>query len=840
MSELSWESWTSWVTDRPWLAVVAALGLVVYVFGRDQLLAWRHRRLVDGARWVTIAAPPEVDEHSAAALWSTMTGVLTPSVWRRRVFGTPHVAWEYTWTGRTLTIRLWVPGTIPPGAVESAVRGAWPACTVAVDETAGPPIPAAVAEQAGGALWPQETDVLPLRTEHEADPLRALLSAGAGVRHREHACVQILARPASARRVRRARRTAVKPAGTPGGDVANKAVNSMARLAIEPILWLLEVFLPGPTRRPTSPRTSASRAEVRDPVADAHQHAVVDKAVRVPHFEIAIRYAVAIDDDSTNDRSGKEVKSEKEDKRTREERRRDDERRRQMRARLAGLGHTFASAAATYTRPNRLRRMKMGAPVSVLASRRLLRGFLATVEELAVLAALPQDLAVPGLDRARAKAMPSPAAIPSGGREVKVLGRSQIGGHSVGLNVVDARQHVHLIGKTGVGKSTLLLNMILSDVHARRGAVVIDPRGDLVLDILDRMPASYADRIAIIDPEQDNPACFNPLDDGGDAHLAVDNLVGVFSKIFQRHWGPRIDDTLRVSCLTLMRHASPTLSLVPPLLNDRQFRGRFVYDLSDPEGLGGFWAWYDSMNEGQRAQVIGPVLARLRAFLLRDFVKNVIGTAHTSFQMSRILDGGLLLCRLPKGVLGEETARILGSLIVARTWQAAIARAGQPEDERHDATLYIDECQNFLNLPGSVDDMLAEARGFRLGLVLAHQNLAQLPKETADAVSANARSKIFFNVDPNDARELAKHTRPELDDHDLAHLDVYTASARLLVSNREMPAFTFTTNPPVEPVGEATAIRQRVAAAHARPTEETAMQQVARKSLHRRTNPPQS
>jgi hypothetical protein len=187
-------------------------------------------------------------------------------------------------------------------------------------------------------------------------------------------------------------------------------------------------------------------------------------------------------------------------------------------------------------------------------------------------------------------------------------------------------------------------------------------------------------------------------------------------------------------------------------------------------------------------------------------------------------------------VLGEETARILGSLIVARVWQAAIARAGQPEDERKDATLYIDECQNFLNLPGSVDDMLAEARGFRLGLVLAHQNLAQLPKETADAVSANARSKIFFNVDPNDARELAKHTKPELEDHDLSHLDVFTASARLLVANREMPAFTFTTNPPVEAAGEALLIRQRVATAHARPSEESAMQQVARQSLHRRTN----
>jgi hypothetical protein len=480
--------------------------------------------------------------------------------------------------------------------------------------------------------------------------------------------------------------------------------------------------------------------------------------------------------------------------------------------------------------------MKMPAPVAALAGRRLRRGFLATVPELAAMAALPQDLAVPGLDRARAKAMPAPVQVPSGGRGVKVLGRSQIGNHSVGLDVVDARQHMHVIGKTGVGKSTLLLNMIVGDIKAGRGTVVIDPRGDLVTDILDRIPASYAKRIVLIDPDQVNPGHFNPLEDTRDPHLAVDNLVGIFAKIFQRQWGPRMDDTLRVACLTLMRHAGSTLSLVPPLLSDRTFRGRYTVGLDDPDGLAGFWTWYDSINENFRGQVIAPVLARLRQFLLREFVKSVIGNYTSSFRMGDILDGGVLLCRLPKGQLGEETSRILGSLIVARVWQAAIARAVIPEDRRKDACLYVDEAHNFLTLPGSVDDMLAEARGYRLGLVLAHQDLAQLPKETAAALSANARSKVVFNVDPSDARELSRHTKPELDDHDLAHLDIYTAAARLLVGNRELPAFTFTTNPPAPVVGEATAIRQEVAAAHTPPGEEPSMQRVARTAMRRRMN----
>ncbi|GAA3943259.1 type IV secretory system conjugative DNA transfer family protein [Actinoplanes auranticolor] len=803
-----------WVGARPWLALVAATAVVAVVFGNDQLLSWRHRRFVGGARWVTIAAPPEVTAEAAAAFWTTLVGVLTSSVWRRRLYGYPHVGWEYTWSGRALAIRVWVPGTVPPGAVEAAVRAAWPAATLTVED-ADAPIPAMVGEQSGGAHWPQHADVLPLRVEHDADPLRALLAAGAEVRHREYACVQVLARPATARRVRAARRFAVTTTNDPHGrpDPATKVAAGAARLAIEPLLWLLEVVLPGPSRPRAPAHSTAGRAAQRDPVAGAEARTVVDKAVRVPHFEIAIRFAVAAQGDKTPSTP---------------------ERATQIRQRLAGLGHTIASAAAAYTGPNRLRRMKMPHPVTTLAGRRLRRGFLATVPELAALAALPQDVAVPGLDRARAKAVPAPVQVPAGGRGVKVLGRSQVGHHSVGLTVTDARQHMHIVGKTGVGKSTLLLNLILGDIKAGRGTVVIDPRGDLINDILDRLPATYADKIVIIDPDQENPGCFNPLDDQGDPHLAVDNLVGIFAKIFQGQWGPRMDDTMRVACLTLMRHAKPTLSLVPSLLQDRQFRGRFTQGLDDPDGLGGFWLWYDGINEAFRGQVIAPVLARLRAFLLRDFVKSVIGNAHSSFDMGKILNGGVLLCRLPKGQLGEETSRILGSLIVARVWQAAIARAAIAEDQRKDACLYIDEVHNYLTLPGSVGDMLAEARGYRLGMAFAHQDLAQLPKDVAAAISANARSKVIFNVDPADARELSRHTKPEVDEHDLAHLDVFTATARLLVGNRELPAFTFVTNPPAPADGEPTAIRLACAAANTPAGQEPPMQQLARTAMKRR------
>jgi hypothetical protein len=316
-----------------------------------------------------------------------------------------------------------------------------------------------------------------------------------------------------------------------------------------------------------------------------------------------------------------------------------------------------------------------------------------------------------------------------------------------------------------------------------------------------------AERVVLYDPEQPNPPTINPLQ-GDDPDLVVDNLVSIFSNIFAKAWGPRMDDVMRVACLTLLRHANVTLQHIPPLLNSAQFRSAMTVGLDDPAGLSGFWQWYDELNPALRSQVIGPVLARLRAFLLRDFVKRTMRYPRSSVDMGRVLDGGTLLVRIPKGTLGEDTSKLLGSLILAQVWQAATARAKVAPDKRRDATLIIDEAQNFLTLATSLDTMLAEARKYRLSLVLSHQDLAQFPRDLLAATSANARNKLYFSCAPEDARVLARHTLPELDEHDLTHLDAYTAAARLIVSGRQTPAFTMKTRPPKPVVGEATAIRQ--------------------------------
>jgi hypothetical protein len=425
---------------------------------------------------------------------------------------------------------------------------------------------------------------------------------------------------------------------------------------------------------------------------------------------------------------------------------------------------------------------------------------------------------------------------------VRVLGMAETGGRRpVCLGVVDGRQHAHVLGATGSGKSTLLGNLILADTAAGRGVVVIDPKGDLVDDILARLPQRSLGRLVVIDPgETAAPAALNVLD-GADAEVAVDQVCGVFARIFSAWWGPRTDDVLRSALATLVLLPGATLADVPRLLTDAGWRAPLVAQISsgarrDAAGLSGFWDHFEALSAGGQAQVIGPVMNKLRAVLGRSFARNLLGTVRSSFDMAAILDGGTLLVRLPKGKIGEDTARLVGSLVIARTWQAATARAGQAT--RPDAVAYVDECQNFLNLPGTLADVLAEARGYHLGLVLAHQHLGQLPRDLAEAISANARNKIYFSCSPEDARVLARHTEPAVAATALSRLGDHRIAVRLVRAGRDLSAFTLATRPmPPAIPGRADAARAAARVNAGRTPTQRRAEELARIRAHRRPGP---
>ncbi|WP_329462041.1 type IV secretory system conjugative DNA transfer family protein [Streptomyces sp. NBC_01431] len=731
----------------PWLAPIAVLAAAATVAGRTTLLRRRQRVLGDGARLVTVLAPPTVPAGGGEVLWAQLSGLLRP--WYQRLLhGQPHVGFEYAWSSGGLSVRLWLPGSIATALVRRAVEAAWPgAHTTLTDATA--PFPA-THECTAGRLRLARPEILPLRTDHKSDPLRALLQAATGMADGEHALVQVLARPATGARLRRAQRQARR---LKAGRTAPRP-SSVFRL-----------FAHTPQRTTPAATDPSHGTEVRQSV----------NKLTGPQWEVQLRYAAALPSTTASP---------------------DD-----LRARLRGRAHALASAFSLYAARNWLSRHRLPAPHPALSSRHFLgRGDLLSVPELAALAHLPVDADAPGLARAGARSIAPPPTVPRPGPGIRPLGCADTGNRrAVGLTVPDARHHLHLMGATGSGKSTLVGNLVLDDVDAGRGAIVIDPKGDLVADLLHRLPNSCAERLVVIDPDDVHvPPCLNVLD-GTDIDVVVDNITGIFRRIFSAFWGPRTDDIMRAACLTLLRHAAATQRLVtladiPRLLGEPAYRLRMVPTVKDPV-LKGFWMWYESLSEPSRAAVVGPVMNKLRAFLLRSFARAAIASGESTFHLPDVLDGGILLARLPKGALGEETCRLLGSFIVAKTWQAAAARARTPETDRIDASLYIDEAHNFLTLPYPLEDMLAEARGYRLSMVLAHQHLAQLPRDLREGISANARNKIFFNTSPEDAAQLERHTLPTLGAHDLAHLGPYQAAAHLLAGGAKAAAFTLTTRP---------------------------------------------
>ena len=726
----------------PPLFALVVLGVMAVVVTRRRNAAAQD----DGARLVHVLAPPEVDPAGAETFWTNLVALLRPR-WRRLLGAQHHVAFEICADEGGIDLALWVPAGIPPGFVEAAVESAWPGARTTTEESHVPLCLPGWGTATGGELRLAGPEHYPLRFEHRADPMRPLLGALGRLQPGERVCVQVLARPVTGRRRSRSLRAATyRRSGRP--------MNRAGRL--------LDLLSPGPAHRP---------AEV-DPTRDRDVTAIVEKAAQ-PSWAIGVRYGVATraTDPGARDR-------------------------------VRGRAHAVASAFALYSGRNGFERHRLLHPETVLASRRLGRGDLVSVKELAAVAHLPTDLSLPGLARAGAKAVAPPPGIPEEG---KLLGDAETGARRpVALRVEDARMHLHVMGATGSGKSTLLSRLALSDIESGRGLVVIDPKGDLVNDILARYPDGAPAPVVIDPDDRAAPPVLNVLDvaDPTERDLVVDNVVGIFRRIFEAYWGPRTDDILRAACLTLVLHAAAsgetaTLADVPRLLQDGDYRRRATAGIVfDRAGLGGFWEWYAELSEAGRTQVIGPVMNKLRAFLLRDFVRAVMGPVRSSFSMTRVLDGGVLLARVSKGALGEEASRLLGSFVLAALWQAATHRARIGQDARVDAACYIDECQNFLTLPRSLEEMLAEARGYRLSLTLAHQHLAQLPRPLREAISANARSKVFFTASAEDAHALAPHTEPEVSEHDLANLGRFQAACRLVVDGGEKPAFTVCTRPP--------------------------------------------
>jgi hypothetical protein len=393
---------------------------------------------------------------------------------------------------------------------------------------------------------------------------------------------------------------------------------------------------------------------------------------------------------------------------------------------------------------------------------------------------------------------------------------------SLALPAASALHHVHVLGPTGTGKSTLLTNLICQDMQAGRAIVVVDPQGDLVHDVLERVPQARQDDVAVLDPaDTSSPVGLNPLlTRGRNPEVVADGLLAVFKGLYGDSLGPRSQDILHACLLTLTRRDDASLVMLPLLLTNVGFRRSLTTGLHDPVALGPFWDWYEHLSDGERQAAIAPIQNKLRQWLLRPSLRNVLGQAQPKLSMAEVFAGNkVLLVSLAQGQLGPEGAALLGSLVVAELWQATTERSAIAKSQRQPVMVYLDEFSAFLHLPTDLADALARSRGMGVSYTLAHQFLAQLPTAMRAAVLANTRSRVCFQLASEDAVLIAR-SQPELTAEDLTSLDRYEVYASLFAGGRVTPFASGRTLPAPKATSRAAEQRARSRSRYGQPREQ--------------------
>lgn len=386
----------------------------------------------------------------------------------------------------------------------------------------------------------------------------------------------------------------------------------------------------------------------------------------------------------------------------------------------------------------------------------------------------------------------------------------------------DSLEHTVCLGPTGSGKSTAMLHLILADITAGRSVLVLDPKADLIISILERIPEERVGDVVIIDPSDSCPCGFNPLafKDYGNPSLIADATLSVLKEIFSDCWGIYTQDVLTAALLTLVETENSTLLWLLPLLTDERFRQKITNKVKDRIALRPFWEQFEALRDTEKRQQISPVLNKLRQLTLRPGLRNTLGQAKPKFSLTDLFNKRkIVLIPLNRGLTGGESARLLGSLIVGLTWTLALSRAGIPAEKRHIVEIYIDELQDYLSLPTDLSDALAQARGLGVGLTLAHQYRDQLPLEIRSGVDANARNKIVFGLNSKDAKDMAAMA-PELTAEDFMALPRYQIYTSFQSGGRNIGWVQGRTLPPPPALRDAAELKAKSQAAYGIPAEQ--------------------
>lgn len=369
-----------------------------------------------------------------------------------------------------------------------------------------------------------------------------------------------------------------------------------------------------------------------------------------------------------------------------------------------------------------------------------------------------------------------------------------------GIKTDDRRRHMYLIGKTGMGKSTVLEGLIIQDIYNGKGLAVVDPHGDLAEKIVKMIPKNRINDVIYFNPsDMDFPIAFNVLEnvDPQYRHLVASGMVGVFKKIWADSWGPRLEYLLRNVILALLDYKDSTLLGIPRMFVDNNFRKKVIGKIDDVV-VKAFWVdEFSKYNQQFLTEAISPIQNKVGQFLSSSLIRNIVGQVKSSIDIRKVMDEGkILIMNLSKGRIGEDNSALLGAMMITKIQLAAMSRVDIEETTRKDFYLYVDEFQNFAT--ESFANILSEARKYRLNLIIAHQYIEQLGDVVKAAVFGNVGTMIVFRVGATDADELVKEFTPRYTEEDLVNIPKYNCYIKLMIDGIASEPFSAIGIAPIE------------------------------------------
>ncbi len=373
-----------------------------------------------------------------------------------------------------------------------------------------------------------------------------------------------------------------------------------------------------------------------------------------------------------------------------------------------------------------------------------------------------------------------------------------------GIKAKDRNKHVYVIGKTGMGKSTMLENMAIQDIRNGEGIAFIDPHGETANKLLDYIPKERVKDVVYFAPfDMEYPIAFNVMEDVGydKRHLVVSGLMATFKKIWIDAWSARMEYILTNTLLALLEYPGATLLGVNRMYTDKAYRTKVIDNVKDPV-VKDFWV-KEFANYGDRyTQEATPAIQnKIGQFTGNPLIRNIIGQEKSSFDIRTMMDERkIIIMNLSKGLVGETNMRLLGSMLTTRIFLAAMSRAevhGNELKKLPNFYFYVDEFQNFAN--ETFAEILSEARKYNLNLTIAHQYIEQMEEEVRDAVFGNVGTTVAFRVGPFDAEVLETVFMPEFTKEDLGNLGLRQIYLTLMIDGVGSRPFSASTLPPIEP-----------------------------------------